>query len=263
LAHVLGARHTCSFRALRVVGAHERSLSALEPATASSLAAALLVENPPECRTLAGATLIVSRPLSLAARRGGEFDSIAPFFFPARFPFHEYRIVGARSHGRHMARRLAMARAAIGGHTCVGRSRGRAVTEAIVNGGSVAGQRLRRRCPTTILIVWLMGPSGAVTEPTLNALVPHLWRPATGERVVDAQRKLHKDSHGGGALSQARCAVSYDWPRVGGLGLDSGYALMFGAPDLARAWSSHQKNPGACAGHRVAARRSRAAHFVK
>ena len=79
--------------------------------------------------------------------------------------------------------------------------------------------------------VWLMVPAGAVTEATLDALLPHL---AAGDVVIDGGNANYKDSQRRAAALAARRIGFVDCGVSGGVwGLDHGYALMFGGADAA------------------------------
>jgi len=138
-------------------------------------------------------------------------------------------IVGLGRMGGNMARRLAR-----GGVRIVGHDAETGVADALSAEGIVTAAAslpaLAAAVPTP-RIVWLMVPAGAVTEATLDALVPHL---ASGDVVVDGGNANYKDSQRRAAALAKRGVLFVDCGVSGGVwGLDHGYALMFGGADAA------------------------------
>jgi 6-phosphogluconate dehydrogenase len=138
-------------------------------------------------------------------------------------------IVGLGRMGGNMARRLAR-----GGVRIVGHDADAGVADALSAEGIVTAAAslpaLAAALPTP-RIVWLMVPAGAVTEATLDALVPHL---ASGDVVVDGGNANYKDSQRRAAALAKRGVLFVDCGVSGGVwGLDHGYALMFGGADAA------------------------------
>ena len=75
-------------------------------------------------------------------------------------------------------------------------------------------------------VVWLMLPAGAVTQSTLDELVPLLQR---GDVVVDGANAYYKDSMQRAAQLAARGVHFADAGVSGGIwGLQNGYAIMLG-----------------------------------
>ena len=78
-------------------------------------------------------------------------------------------------------------------------------------------------------VVWMMVPSGEVTETTLNNLLERL---APGDTIVDGGNSNYKDSDApGGGGSRPRGLQFVDCGTSGGIwGLTEGYSLMIGGP---------------------------------
>src|SRR3990167_260155 len=82
-------------------------------------------------------------------------------------------------------------------------------------------------------VVWLMLPSGDITEQQIHALTPLLSK---GDIVVDGGNSNYHDSQRRGAWLQERGIGFMDAGTTGGVwGLENGYCLMVGAaPDVAK-----------------------------
>jgi 6-phosphogluconate dehydrogenase len=132
-------------------------------------------------------------------------------------------LIGLGKMGGSMVERLLL-----GGHQVVAYDRDQGLTAKVAEGGATAASslsdlvsKLRPR-----RVVWLMVPSGAPVDSSLDALLPHLER---GDIIVDGG-----NSHYGDTQRRAqRCAeqgVSFlDAGTSGGVwGLKVGYCLMVG-----------------------------------
>jgi 6-phosphogluconate dehydrogenase len=142
----------------------------------------------------------------------------------------EIGFVGLGRMGGNMARRLARGGVRVHGFDADARARHDLAADAIVTAGSLADLVAALRAPR---IVWLMVPSGEVTQRTIDDLAPLLAR---GDLVVDGGNANYKDSQrraqmlGSSGIRFVDCGVS------GGVhGLANGYALMFGGDAAAAA----------------------------
>jgi 6-phosphogluconate dehydrogenase len=141
----------------------------------------------------------------------------------------ELGLVGLGRMGGNMARRLAGGGVRVVGYDRDAAARDALARESVLEGAASLAELVQAlRAPR---VVWLMVPAGAVTEDTLDALVPLLAR---GDVVVDGGNANYKDSQRrAGVLARAGlefvdCGVS------GGVwGLANGYALMYGGSDEA------------------------------
>ena len=133
-------------------------------------------------------------------------------------------IIGLGRMGGNMARRLARGGVEVIGFDTDPKSAKTLADQGVVEAApSIVALAKRLTAPR---VVWLMVPSGRVTELAVEDLWPELAR---GDVIVDGGNANYKDSQRrGSALASAGirfvdCGVS------GGVwGLDNGYALMFG-----------------------------------
>jgi 6-phosphogluconate dehydrogenase len=125
-------------------------------------------------------------------------------------------MVGLGRMGAGLSERLRRA-----GHTVVGYDANPALSEVRSLAELVAALPRPR-------VAWLMVPAGAVTEETLQALLPLL---EAGDIVIDGGNSYHKDSVRR-AVSAAVHGVQYlDIGTSGGIwGLEVGFCLMAGGP---------------------------------
>jgi 6-phosphogluconate dehydrogenase len=141
----------------------------------------------------------------------------------------ELGLVGLGRMGGNMARRLARGAVRVVGYDADGASADvlahERVLEAAATLAALVGALAAPR------VIWLMVPAGAVTQDTLDALVPLLGQ---GDVVVDGGNANYHDSQrrarmlANAGLGFVDCGVS------GGVwGLDNGYALMYGGDDAA------------------------------
>ena len=82
-------------------------------------------------------------------------------------------------------------------------------------------------------IIWIMLPSGVITESQIRELAPQLSR---GDIIIDGGNSNYKDSQRRGAWLAEQVIGFMDAGTSGGVwGLDNGYCLMVGAaPDVAK-----------------------------
>jgi 6-phosphogluconate dehydrogenase len=138
-------------------------------------------------------------------------------------------IVGLGRMGGNMARRLARGGVRVVGHDAdAGIVQAMASERVVTPAASLAALAAALQAPR---IVWLMVPAGAVTEATIDGLLPHLM---PGDVVVDGGNANYKDSQRRAAALDARGIGFVDCGVSGGVwGLEHGYALMFGGADTA------------------------------
>ena len=139
-------------------------------------------------------------------------------------------IIGLGRMGGNIARRLMRA-----GHSCVVYDRSGAAVEAVAADGGIGATSLadlvaKLAAPRA---VWLMLPSGAVTEEAVEQVSAML---AEGDKLIDGGNSFFKDSvRRGGDL--ARRGIGFlDVGTSGGIwGLERGYCMMIGgAADAVR-----------------------------
>ena len=137
----------------------------------------------------------------------------------------EIGLVGLGKMGGNMARRWMR-----GGHRVVGYARSAATMEELAKEGLVPAASLedlvsRLKPPRA---VWLMLPSGAVTEETVTRLESLL---SSGDALVDGGNTYYKDDVRRAARLAPRGLHYLDEGTSGGVwGLTEGYCLMIGGP---------------------------------
>jgi 6-phosphogluconate dehydrogenase len=135
----------------------------------------------------------------------------------------ELGMVGLGKMGANMTVRLVK-----GGHRVVGFARTKAVVDAVVQEGAVGAysleQLVRELKPPRV--IWLMIPSGAPVDQTLDQLHPLL---SAGDLVVDGGNSYYRDT-----LRRSTLVTSWGFRYVdvgtsGGIwGLTEGYSMMVG-----------------------------------
>jgi len=115
-----------------------------------------------------------------------------------------------------------------GGHRVVGFDRDAAAVQRVVDKGAAGIDSLEKliaqlKPPRT---VWLMVPSGAPVDQTIDLLTPHL---APGDTIIDGGNSYYRDSvRRGTALAQKKLNF-VDCGTSGGIwGLTEGYSMMVG-----------------------------------
>jgi 6-phosphogluconate dehydrogenase len=137
----------------------------------------------------------------------------------------ELAMIGLGKMGGNMAERLLR-----GGHRVVAHARTEESIQAAEANGAVGARSLdevvaRLKAPRD---VWMMVPSGEVTETTLNPLLERL---APGDTIVDGGNSNYKDTLRRAKLVEARGLDYIDCGTSGGIwGLTEGYSLMVGGP---------------------------------
>jgi 6-phosphogluconate dehydrogenase len=137
----------------------------------------------------------------------------------------ELAMIGLGKMGGNMAERLLR-----GGHRVVAHARTEESIRAAEANGAVGARSLDEVVATLKppRIVWMMVPSGDVTETTLNNLLERL---APGDTIVDGGNSNYKDTLRRAKLVEARGLQYVDCGTSGGIwGLTEGYSLMVGGP---------------------------------
>jgi 6-phosphogluconate dehydrogenase len=135
----------------------------------------------------------------------------------------ELGMVGLGKMGANMTVRLIR-----GGHRVVGFARTKAVVDAVVQQGAAGASSLAslvgQLAPPRV--IWLMIPSGAPVDQTLEQLHPLL---APGDLVVDGGNSHYRDSLRRAALVRGWGFRYVDVGTSGGIwGLEEGYSMMVG-----------------------------------
>jgi 6-phosphogluconate dehydrogenase len=135
-------------------------------------------------------------------------------------------MVGLGKMGGNMTVRLVR-----GGHTVVGYARKKEVVDVVVKEGAKGADSLANLVAqlTPPRVVWLMIPSGAPVDQTLEQLHPLL---SPGDYVVDGGNSYYKDTLRRSALVTGWGFHFVDVGTSGGVwGLKEGYSMMVGGND--------------------------------
>jgi 6-phosphogluconate dehydrogenase len=138
----------------------------------------------------------------------------------------ELGMIGLGKMGANMTIRLVK-----GGHRVVGFARTKAVVDGVVQEGAVGAYSLQELVQKLAAprVIWLMIPSGAPVDQTLDQLHPLL---APGDLVVDGGNSYYRDT-----LRRAATMTGWGFRYVdvgtsGGIwGLTEGYSMMVGGED--------------------------------
>nr|WP_277949632.1 decarboxylating 6-phosphogluconate dehydrogenase [Rhodanobacter sp. T12-5] len=145
------------------------------------------------------------------------------FVFSLRSNAMELGMVGLGRMGANMAERLVK-----GGHKVTGfdpSADARKAAEADGVAAATSLEALVKALPTP-RVVWLMVPSGKITDDTVNTLLPLL---AKGDTVVDGGNSNYKDTLRRAALYAEHDLGYVDCGTSGGVwGLKEGYSMMIG-----------------------------------
>jgi len=140
----------------------------------------------------------------------------------------EIAMIGLGRMGANMAQRLLR-----GGHKVVGFDPAEAARKLIEEKGAGSAASLdalvaKLKAPR---VVWLMVPSGEVTDNTITALMPLL---SPGDTIIDGGNSNYKDTQRR-AQAAAKKQIAYvDSGTSGGIwGLAEGYSLMIGGDEAA------------------------------
>jgi len=135
----------------------------------------------------------------------------------------ELGMIGLGKMGAFMTERLVR-----GGHRLVGHDRDAAAVQRVVEKGAAGADSLEKlvsqlKAPRA---VWLMVPSGAPVDQTIDSLVPLL---AAGDTIIDGGNSYYKDSMRRAAALAGKKINFVDCGTSGGVwGLTEGYSMMVG-----------------------------------
>jgi len=135
----------------------------------------------------------------------------------------ELGMVGLGKMGGFMTERLLG-----GGHRVVAYDRTPSVVQGLVDKGAMGADALDKmiaqlKAPR---VVWLMVPSGAPVDQTIEQLLPHL---AEGDTIIDGGNSYYKDTmRRGAALAQKKINFVDSGTSGGVWGLKEGYSMMVG-----------------------------------
>ena len=135
----------------------------------------------------------------------------------------ELGMIGLGKMGAFMTERLVR-----GGHRVVGFDRDAAAVKRVVDKGAAGIDSLEKLVGQlkTPRAVWLMVPSGAPVDQTIDLLTPHM---APGDTIIDGGNSYYKDSLRRAAALQQRKMNFVDCGTSGGVwGLTEGYSMMVG-----------------------------------
>lgn len=140
----------------------------------------------------------------------------------------ELGIIGLGRMGGSISERLMRA-----GHTCVVFDRTEAVVQDLATKGAAASTGLADMVKqlTAPRAVWVMLPSGAITEATVNELAGLL---SPGDTIIDGGNTYYKDDIRRAAVLREKQITYLDVGTSGGIwGIDRGYCMMIGGEDAA------------------------------
>lgn len=140
----------------------------------------------------------------------------------------ELGMVGLGRMGANMAERLVR-----GGHKVTGFDPNADARKAAEGKGIVSKDSLEAlvRALPTPRAIWLMVPSGKITDDTVNTLLPLL---ATGDAVIDGGNSNYKDTLRRADLYTNKGLGYVDCGTSGGVwGLNEGYSMMIGGEERA------------------------------
>ena len=135
----------------------------------------------------------------------------------------ELGMIGLGKMGAFMVERLVR-----GGHRVVGFDRDAAAVQRVVDKNAVGADSLEKLIAQlkSPRVVWLMVPSGAPVDQTIDLLTPHL---AAGDTIIDGGNSYYKDSvRRAAALAQKKINFVDSGTSGGVWGLTEGYSMMVG-----------------------------------
>jgi 6-phosphogluconate dehydrogenase len=138
----------------------------------------------------------------------------------------ELGMVGLGRMGANMAERLIR-----GGHKVSGFDPNADARKALETKGAVCVESLQALVNTLPVprVVWIMVPSGKITDDTVNALLALL---APGDTVIDGGNSNYKDTLRRAAVYAAKSLGYVDTGTSGGVwGLQEGYSMMIGGDE--------------------------------
>ena len=140
----------------------------------------------------------------------------------------ELGIIGLGRMGGSMSQRLMRA-----GHTCIVFDHTAAVVQDLATKGATASTGLADMVKqlTAPRAVWIMLPSGAITEATVNELAGLL---SPGDTIIDGGNTYYKDDIRRAAALREKQITYLDVGTSGGIwGIDRGYCMMIGGEEAA------------------------------
>ena len=138
----------------------------------------------------------------------------------------ELGIIGLGRMGGNISQRLTRA-----GHTCVVYDRTESVVQDLATKGATASTGLADMISklTAPRAVWVMLPSGAITEATVTELAGLL---SPGDTIIDGGNTYYKDDIRRAATLREKQITYVDVGTSGGIwGIDRGYCMMIGGDD--------------------------------
>jgi 6-phosphogluconate dehydrogenase len=135
----------------------------------------------------------------------------------------ELGMIGLGKMGAFMTERLVR-----GGHRVVAFDRDPAAVKRVADKGAAGIDSLEKLIGQlkTPRAVWLMVPSGAPVDQTIDLLTPHM---APGDTIIDGGNSYYKDSQRRAAALQQKKLNFVDCGTSGGVwGLTEGYSMMVG-----------------------------------
>jgi len=140
----------------------------------------------------------------------------------------ELGMIGLGRMGANMAQRLVR-----GGHRVVGFDPKEDARKRVTDNGAEAAESLEALTKTLhpARVVWMMVPAGAVTDTTVDTLLPLL---AAGDTIIDGGNSNYRDTVRRATKLAASDIHYVDSGTSGGVwGLDEGYSLMIGGDEAA------------------------------
>jgi 6-phosphogluconate dehydrogenase len=138
----------------------------------------------------------------------------------------EIAMIGLGRMGANMAQRLMR-----GGHKVVGFDPAEAARASLEKNGAQTAASLEQMVAklSAPRVIWLMVPAGAITDGTIDKLVPLL---AAGDTIIDGGNSNYRDTQRRAAMAAQRKIQYVDSGTSGGVwGLAEGYSLMIGGDE--------------------------------
>jgi 6-phosphogluconate dehydrogenase len=135
----------------------------------------------------------------------------------------ELGMIGLGKMGAYMTERLVR-----GGHRVVGYDRDAVAVKRVVDKGAAGIDSIEKLVATlkTPRAIWLMVPSGAPVDQTIDLLTPHM---ASGDTIIDGGNSYYRDSvRRAAALAQKKLNFVDSGTSGGIWGLTEGYSMMVG-----------------------------------
>lgn len=138
----------------------------------------------------------------------------------------EIAMIGLGRMGANMAQRLMR-----GGHKVVGFDPAEAARASLEKNGAQTAASLEQMVTKlgAPRVIWLMVPAGAITDGTIDKLVPLL---AAGDTIIDGGNSNYRDTQRRAAMAAQHKIQYVDSGTSGGVwGLAEGYSLMIGGEE--------------------------------